>query len=100
MGWIIIMGLIYALAIIWNNVTDDKDARIFSALLSSFSAIIFVALLSLYYNRNVPTAKSVYEGKTTLEITYRDGIPIDTIVILKPEFIKNNYCREEISIFP
>ena len=27
--------------------------------------------------------------KTTLEITYRDSIPIDTIVVLKPEYIKN-----------
>lgn len=88
MVWIIIMGLIYVLALIWNNVTDDKDARIFSALLSTFSIIIFVALLSLYCNRNMPTAKSVYEGKTTLEITYIDSIPVDTVVVLKPEFLK------------
>jgi hypothetical protein len=85
---LIIMGLIYVLALIWNNVADDKDARMCSALLLTFSAIIFIILLLLYQDRNTPTAKSVYEGKTTLEITYRDSIPIDTIVVLKPEFIK------------
>lgn len=88
MGWIIIMGLIYVLALIWNNVTNDKDARMLSALLLTFSAIIFIILSLLYQDRNTPTAKSVYEGKTTLEITYRDSIPVDTIVVLKPEFIK------------
>jgi hypothetical protein len=49
---------------------------------------MFVALFTAYEDRNTPTAKSVYEGKTTLEITYKDGIPIDTVVVLKPEFIK------------
>lgn len=82
------MGLIYVLALIWNNVTNDKDARMFSALLLTFSAIMFIILLLVYQDRNTPSAKSVYEGKTTLEITYRDGIPVDTIVVLKPEFIK------------
>ena len=30
-----------------------------------------------------PRAIDVYRGKTTLEITYRDGIPVDTIVVFK-----------------
>ena len=25
----------------------------------------------------------VYQGKTTLEITYKDGVPIDSIVVWK-----------------
>ena len=36
-----------------------------------------------------PTALDVYRGKTTLEITYKDSIPIDTIIVFKDEFIKN-----------
>ena len=85
---LIILAIIYVLALIGNNVTNDKDARIFSALLLTISATLFVALFTTYEDRNTPSAKSVYEGKTTLEITYRDSIPIDTIVVLKPEFIK------------
>jgi len=30
-----------------------------------------------------PTAMDVYQGKTTLETTYKDGIPIDSVVVFK-----------------
>ena len=30
-----------------------------------------------------PTAMDVYQGKTTLEITYKDGVPMDSVVIFK-----------------
>ena len=30
-----------------------------------------------------PTAMDVYQGKTTLEITYRDSVPVDSIVVFK-----------------
>ena len=32
---------------------------------------------------NKPTAMDVYQSKTTLEITYKDGIPVDSVVIYK-----------------
>ncbi len=32
---------------------------------------------------DTPTAMDVYRGKTTLEITYRDGVPVDSIVVFK-----------------
>lgn len=89
MEWILIITvLIYVLTFIWNIVTDNKDARIFSAIILTILAISFVTLFIIYGDRNTPSAKSVYEGKTTLEITYRDSIPVDTVVVLKPEFIK------------
>ena len=30
-----------------------------------------------------PTAMDVYQGKTTLEITYKDSVAIDSVVIFK-----------------
>ena len=30
-----------------------------------------------------PQAIDVYRGKTTLEITYRDSIPVDSVVVFK-----------------
>lgn len=89
MEWIIlIFGLIYVVFLIWNISTDDKNEIASSALLSTISAVIFVALLSSYNNRNTPTALDVYQGKTTLEITYRDSIPVDSVVVYKEEFKK------------
>lgn len=32
---------------------------------------------------NEPTAMDVYKGKTTLEITYKDGVAIDSVVVFK-----------------
>ena len=34
-------------------------------------------------NETNPTAIDVYQGKTTLEITYKDGIVIDSTVVFK-----------------
>ena len=30
-----------------------------------------------------PTAIDVYQDKTTLEITYKDGVPVDSVVVYK-----------------
>lgn len=30
-----------------------------------------------------PTAMDVYQNKTTLEITYKDGVPVDSVVVFK-----------------
>lgn len=37
---------------------------------------------------NINTALDVYQGKTTLEITYRDSVPVDSVVVFKDEFKK------------
>ena len=34
-------------------------------------------------SKTKPTALDVYRGKTTLEITYRDSIPVDSVVVYK-----------------
>lgn len=44
---------------------------------------IGLTLLIVYLFSDVPTALDVYQGKTTLEITYKDGIPIDSVVVFK-----------------
>ena len=45
---------------------------------------LFIASgLNLLNNKNKPTAMDVYQGKTTLEITYKDGAPVDSVVVFK-----------------
>lgn len=56
---------------------DSKFYVIFTFVLS---CIIFVMYL---INFNKPKAIDVYKGKTTLEITYKDKIPIDSTVVWK-----------------
>lgn len=47
---------------------------------------IGLGLLIVYLFSDVPTAKDVYQGKTTLEITYKDGVPVDSVVVYKEQF--------------
>ncbi len=49
-------------------------------------AFIILGSISLFFGLfiiDTPTAMDVYQGKTTLEITYKDGVPIDTVVVFK-----------------
>ena len=34
-------------------------------------------------NNHIVPAIEVYRGNTTLEITYRDGIPVDSVVVYR-----------------
>ena len=43
----------------------------------------FLVLFLLISYTNKPKAIDVYEGKTTLEITYKDKVPIDSTVVWK-----------------
>lgn len=36
-----------------------------------------------FINWNKPTAMDVYRGRTTLEITYKDSVAIDSVVVFK-----------------
>lgn len=51
-------------------------------LILTIISIILSIVLMTYYNLN-PKAIDVYRGKTTLEIVYRDNVPIDSTVIFK-----------------
>lgn len=39
--------------------------------------------LGLCFSTEIPSAMDVYQGKTTLEITYKDGVAIDSTVVFK-----------------
>ena len=64
--------------IFYDNVEYDSTRM---AIVSFFLSFISCILLSIHLNK--PTAIDVYEGKTTLEITYKDGVPIDSTVMWK-----------------
>lgn len=49
------------------------------------SIITFLSAVFTTIELQNPTAIDVYRGKTTLEITYKDGIVIDSTVVFKNE---------------
>ena len=57
-----------------------------SVLISIGILLVFVGIVSIL-SKN-PTALDVYQGKTTLQVTYEDSIPVDSVVVFKDEFKK------------
>ena len=54
-----------------------------SARLITLFVLSFISCTLLCIHLMKPTAIDVYKGITTLEITYKDGVPIDSTVVWK-----------------
>ena len=56
----------------------DGNVIVFYSFMFSLGILILLG-----FSLNEPKAIDVYRGKTTLEITYKDKVPIDSIVVWK-----------------
>lgn len=80
MIWIGIALLFIGIAI--NMFVSDTHPGIyFGTLIACLGAI----LIATNRYETDPSAMDVYQGKTTLEITYKDGVAIDSVVVFKNE---------------
>lgn len=70
-----IIVIIFGIGLRWWNEVPFLDVS--CIILGCFMFFIGISI------NNVPTAMDVYQNKTTLEITYRDGIPVDSVVVFK-----------------
>ena len=83
---IALICLIMLLAMLILCITDiisgkgGPDGNFITVYSFIFSFIIFVLLL---FQLDKPKAIDVYKGKTTLEITYKDRVPVDSTVVWK-----------------
>ena len=78
MNTLIILALLTIIAGIVIRLMDEAPLLDIALIIAGSVSLFF----GLYIIDN-PTAKDVYQGKTTLEITYKDGVPIDTVVVFK-----------------
>lgn len=69
------MGVSLAIA----NFSDNGDPA--NGTFWAISAIISIIALVIIINKPEPI--DVYRNKTTLEITYRDGVAVDSTVVYK-----------------
>lgn len=63
--------------------TYDGDRDVLRAGLLASSLLFLTIIVSLSISLAKPTAIDVYRGRTTLEITYKDSIPVDSVVVFK-----------------
>jgi hypothetical protein len=80
-----ILGLVVSVVVLAFMLWCERKESIKPSLVWPtiiFSCLALGSLVSLI-NHNEPTALDVYQGKTTLEITYRDSVAIDSTVVYK-----------------
>ena len=72
-------------------IDGDKDDRISSlSVIGGFLCIVIPTACFILFDGS-PSAMDVYQGKTILEVTYRDGVAVDSVVVFKEK--RNNYGK-------
>ena len=85
---IILITLVLLLAILTlgvNELSKNDHGFVGFTLIASI-VLAFIILVAILCLKDNPRAIDVYRGDTTLERTYRDGIPIDSTVVWKEDY--------------
>ena len=86
---IIIIGLIILINFLSSRSCGDLDTGVILGMMVTILCVIEIGILSKIIEVPKPTPMDVYQGKTTLEYTIRDGVKIDSVVVFK----ENNYGK-------
>lgn len=81
----IVCIVLIIMIVVLTAILDRKDGG--NAFIGLFLGLVIGILLLIIVEERDTSIKpiDVYRGKTTLKITYRDSIAIDTVVIWKEE---------------
>ena len=79
---LVIFGLVFISSIIWNF-AEQQDGGGLSTIALCVSCFLFTGILLTAVLSDTPSAIDVYRGKTALEITYRDSVAVDSVVVFK-----------------
>ena len=86
-GAIIVGILILALIILGEHISNRCDGSfyvgIFMGIVITILFVMEICLVHEIIEKSKPSALDVYQNKTTLEITYKDGVPVDSVVVWK-----------------
>lgn len=75
--------IVLGILMIFASVMMDMKQIFMTSSVGIMGGIFFMAGLADLHSDTTPTALDVYQGKTTLEITYRNSVPVDSIVVFK-----------------
>lgn len=88
----IILGiLIIGLIVLINHLSrgsDDLGVGVFFGIWLIICIVIEIGMIIDITKESKPTPMDVYQGKTTLEYTIRDGEVIDSVVVFKENYGK------------
>ena len=84
--FIAILFLVLGIVALVIGFVEDSDAAAAGLGGTLFALGGLFGTIGILSPSTSPQLIDVYRGKTTLEITYKDSIPIDTTVVWKDEF--------------
>ena len=79
--FIIILFVCSIVTFIENEILEDTDFT--GIIFGIFTCCSMIAIFLIIAYLCKPKAIDVYRDKTTLEITYKNNVPIDTVVVWK-----------------
>ena len=84
---VIILGIITGLIVLINHISrycsGDLGIGMFFGIWLIICVVIEIGMIIDITDEPKPTPMDVYQGKTTLEYTIRDGEVIDSVVVFK-----------------
>ena len=79
--FIVILFVCSIVTLIENEILEDTDFT--RTILGIFTGCSMIAMFLIIAYLCKPKAIDVYRDKTTIEITYKNSVPIDTVVVWK-----------------
>jgi hypothetical protein len=86
MIWIRVLLALLSLPALGFGCIKLTEKKFWGGIVVLVAAMVFGLNIAFVIEKeqiNTPTALDVYRGKTTLEITYRDSVAIDSTVVYK-----------------
>lgn len=78
---IIIIAITSLVTFIESGSLEDK--QFMRIIMITITVCSIIAMFLLFSHLSKPKPIDVYRGNTTLEITYKDNVPVDAVVIWK-----------------
>lgn len=75
--------IIVSLIIVFKDSISNKATYDDTPIFLITMILNIIIAICLIINLRKPKAINVYQGNTTLEITYKDSVPIDSVVVWK-----------------
>lgn len=77
------LSFLAGVSMIIYNSNVDSESIFWGLILLIIGELVVTLAIASEVRSKYPSALDVYNGKTHLEITYRDSIPIDSVVVFK-----------------
>lgn len=83
----LLMIIIIAVSSLVTFIESDplEDKEFMRIIMITVTVCSIIAMFLMFAHLSKPKPIDVYRGNTTLEITYKDNVPVDSVVIWKGE---------------